>query len=187
MTEDDLLAVFPNAQLVYIPADHATPTEETPEETAPAEESTEVKEEADEAAEVKEEAEENAEEKNGEEETTEAKTEEKKEPKKQLRIKSKRYAYVCFATTDEVTAVAGTEIEINDHEYKVFKLEVLPPVDAVIRAIDAERLGNLSGPLNSDKKARLYNLRRQAMHYIRTEYLSEKKMQNLQKVSGKLE
>jgi len=175
-TEADLQAIFPSARLVYIPADRLKdePAVKT-EEAEPAAEATEEAAETEENGETKTEAKEEA--TNGD---AEKKTEEK-EKKPDRRVKSKRYAYICFTTAEDVSAVVNTEVEIHGKEYKVFKLEALPPVDAVIRSIDAERLNNLMGPLSMDKKTRIYNLRRHAMHYIRTNYLSEKKMANLQK------
>jgi len=178
VTEEDLSDIFPNAMIVYIPKYKAEEGEAETEVEVKAEE-TEVKEEEAEAemnddGEVKKEVTENG----------DAKEEEKKGDDKPKKIKkAKRYAYVCFSNAEDAAAAVDQEFKLHEKEYRVTKLEALPPVDVIIRSIDAEKLLHFPGSFNqlpNDKKVRIYTLRRQAMHYIRTDYLSEKKLRNLQ-------
>lgn len=164
VTEQELSEFFPNAVLIYIPhkvEDKVEETEQKEEEVKTEPTETEIKTES------------NAE--------TESKENDAKKTEKRPK-KIKRYAYVCFSSEEEVTAALEIEININDQEYKAHKLESLPPVDQIIRTMSNEKIGNFFGNFNqlpAEKKNRIFALRRQAVHYTRTDYLSEKKMRLL--------
>jgi len=175
VTEEELSQLFPGAMLVYIPSykPDVKVEDDTESEKKEKEITTEQTETKIEESTEKKEPEENG-----------ATNNDKKERKK----KTKRYAYVCFSSEEDATAALEIEITLHDQEYKAQKLEPLPPVDQIIRSMTNEKLYNFTGNFNQlplDKKNRIFALRRQAMHYIRTDYLSEKKMRVLQqKIDG---
>lgn len=96
--------------------------------------------------------------------------------------RQKRYAYIELADEDTARSIVGKEYKIEEEDYKVWRLESIPSYMSVLKQVSNLRYNqmmNQSVPLDAGQRTQLFKLSMSVTHYMRTDYLERKALDDL--------